>query len=555
MQLQGGKIDQADRLFHSIRETYASCTSNRSDVRELIPEFFSCSDFLINKNGMELGTKQDGTRVDNVVLPPWANGSVDEFIRLHRLALESEYVSMHLHHWIDLIFGFKQRPPNLRGGTTHAVDACNVYAHSTYEGAVDLENLKRTNSHLYDVTIDQMQHFGQTPPQLLCQPHPRRRALAADDLAGLALPYPNQAYVPDAGLHHHANYSSSLSPFFHHTSRTHRPMSDAAYYHTFMHPFRSMSISSAGVAVQESSSHEQKNSQQTTAIISSSSAAAATSSVASLMVVVDEEQPLDLSTEMEMVKAYKSELHALAKTSTLLKEKATLEHTLAVAQSHVARLEAKEQHWEADRVSHENIQKELRSTIKALEKLRMAEVEELERQITAMTRESVARASMQEKGSSNHRSCHLFRKMYMIMIMIMMAVSCWGVFVVCTRGVCRIDMEKAIHAWIRMIPTPTKWLEGDLALKDFYPCAMDAKSTSISNMRATLSTLLPYSAASSSFGDNHQHQWTLENQHPKRYMKYVFRWKTFSRNAHTNGSAVFEHDTYMYVPYDNTAMA
>lgn len=48
-------------------------------------------------------------QVGDVVLPPWAKGSVREFIRKHREALECDYVSDNLHHWIDLIFGYKQR--------------------------------------------------------------------------------------------------------------------------------------------------------------------------------------------------------------------------------------------------------------------------------------------------------------------------------------------------------------------------------------------------------------------------------------------------------------
>lgn len=48
---------------------------------------------------------QTGVQLGDVVLPPWAHNSPDEFIRMQREALESDYVSEHLHEWVDLIFG------------------------------------------------------------------------------------------------------------------------------------------------------------------------------------------------------------------------------------------------------------------------------------------------------------------------------------------------------------------------------------------------------------------------------------------------------------------
>lgn len=59
----------------------------------------------MNSNRFDLGVKQNGTVLNDVILPPWAKGDPKEFIRLNRLALESDYVSAHLNEWIDLIFG------------------------------------------------------------------------------------------------------------------------------------------------------------------------------------------------------------------------------------------------------------------------------------------------------------------------------------------------------------------------------------------------------------------------------------------------------------------
>ena len=135
---------------------------NTSDVKELIPEAFYLPEFLYNRNGFNLGTRQDGERVDDVQLPPWANGSAHEFIRVQRAALESDYVSARLHQWIDLVFGFKQRG-------NAAVEALNCFFHLTYEGAVDVAALR---GHERAVVLAQIREFGQTPSRLFAAAHP-----------------------------------------------------------------------------------------------------------------------------------------------------------------------------------------------------------------------------------------------------------------------------------------------------------------------------------------------------------------------------------------------
>ena len=76
--------------------------------QELIPEFFCLPEMFTNMNGYKLGSQEDGRKVSDIELPPWAS-TPHEFVRINRQALESEFVSCQIHQWIDLIFGYKQR--------------------------------------------------------------------------------------------------------------------------------------------------------------------------------------------------------------------------------------------------------------------------------------------------------------------------------------------------------------------------------------------------------------------------------------------------------------
>lgn len=172
LRLQGGHFDLADRMFHSIHDSWLSASKhNMADIKELVPEFFYLPEFLKNENKYDLGLKQNGMKLDDVILPPWAKDDPREFIRLHRCALESDYVSAHLHEWIDLIFGYKQQGQA-------AADAVNVFHHLFYEGNVDIYNTE-IDPIKKNAVIGFINNFGQVPKQLFKKPHPVRKVTSS----------------------------------------------------------------------------------------------------------------------------------------------------------------------------------------------------------------------------------------------------------------------------------------------------------------------------------------------------------------------------------------
>uniref|UniRef100_T1JHX1 WD repeat-containing protein 55 homolog n=1 Tax=Strigamia maritima TaxID=126957 RepID=T1JHX1_STRMM len=181
--LQSGRFDHPDRMFNSVVDTWKNITSNSSDFKEAIPEFYqpeNKGDFLINSLNIDFGACQDGSKIGDVVLPPWAKDPKD-FIQKMRDALETEYVSLNLHYWIDLIFGYKQQGEE-------AEKADNVFYHLTYEGSVDLDNIKDLNER-YALEV-QIMEFGQVPKQIFHRPHPSRNSVKHPEAENVGEPDP-----------------------------------------------------------------------------------------------------------------------------------------------------------------------------------------------------------------------------------------------------------------------------------------------------------------------------------------------------------------------------
>lgn len=188
---QDNNFDCADRTFHDIRTSYwLSSFESTSDFKELIPEFYYLHEFLLNKQGFNFGKRQDvrfslfffggfiiffsikGTHVSDVNLPMWCKRNARLFVYGLRQALESDYVSNHIHQWIDLIFGYKQTgriffrlkykiiPSFFTMLGKAALDAINVYHAACYYGfPVETINDLLTQTAYYGI----IRTYGQVP--------------------------------------------------------------------------------------------------------------------------------------------------------------------------------------------------------------------------------------------------------------------------------------------------------------------------------------------------------------------------------------------------------
>ena len=159
IELQGNKLDASDRIFFSIGKTFEMCTSLKTDVRELIPEFFYLPEMFLNMNNIDLGTKEDGEKVDEVITP--CNNNKYKFIETMKNILENNKISMTLQNWIDLIFGYKSRGKE-------AELSKNIFSQYSYQENVNLNKAEDKNIILRYV------EFGLIPNQIISKEFPKR---------------------------------------------------------------------------------------------------------------------------------------------------------------------------------------------------------------------------------------------------------------------------------------------------------------------------------------------------------------------------------------------
>jgi hypothetical protein len=152
IELQGNSFDNPDRMFLSVEKSFISSTSQKTDLRELIPEFFYFPEMFINSNKLNLGFTEDGQEVNDVITP--CNNNPYDFIVTMRTALENDEVSSKINNWIDLIFGYKSKGKE-------AENANNLFTASSYQEDIDLKKSKNKENLL------RLVEFGLIPTQII----------------------------------------------------------------------------------------------------------------------------------------------------------------------------------------------------------------------------------------------------------------------------------------------------------------------------------------------------------------------------------------------------
>ena len=181
IELQGCDFDSPDRLFFSIEETFYNISYQKSDVRELIPEFYYFPEIFMNINNINFHERSNGKKIGDVEMPKdltlgekislnslnneligenYENSNYFRFFKfIERMRNLLESKSTEINYWINIIFGPKQRYDNFKKQDQYFRD--ETYVDFTKDKEKDFEK------YLNDSNIMTSVEFGITPVQTL----------------------------------------------------------------------------------------------------------------------------------------------------------------------------------------------------------------------------------------------------------------------------------------------------------------------------------------------------------------------------------------------------
>ena len=152
IELQGSKFDQPDRLFISVESSFYNSITQKTDVRELIPEFYYLPEIFLNINDLNMGVLENGQKVSDILTP--CHNNPYEFVLTMKSILESNELSNSIQNWIDLIFGSKAKGKE-------AENANNLFTEASYKENIDIKKVDNKESYL------RMVEFGLIPTQIM----------------------------------------------------------------------------------------------------------------------------------------------------------------------------------------------------------------------------------------------------------------------------------------------------------------------------------------------------------------------------------------------------
>ena len=180
IELQGSKFDDPNRLLVDFGTSFNCALTQKTDVRELIPEVFCFPEMFLNVNNLNMGEytgslinkdidakELKSELVNDVRLPPWSLNNAYNFIRLHREFLESPKVSQTINEWFNLIFGYKQKGEAAKGINNLFLE----HTYDNYEEKYDKSSIEQK------ISASRMIEFGVTPNQIFRTNTVKRKGL------------------------------------------------------------------------------------------------------------------------------------------------------------------------------------------------------------------------------------------------------------------------------------------------------------------------------------------------------------------------------------------